>query len=153
MVTCYVDTSAMLKRYVRETGSAWLENVLSSGPVVAMSTQLLVAEVTSAFNRRVREGTVTRQDYERLASRFRTDCRTRYQLLGVNTTILRLACTLLERHPLRAYDALHLASALTANQRLVSAHTTPLTFLCADDRLISAAGVEGLTAENPNDHA
>jgi len=152
VVTYYLDTSAMLKRYVNETGSAWLQGLLVPTQTVVTTTQLLIAEVVSALNRRVREGTVTTLDYARLAGRFRDDCRTRYQLVAVNNAILRIACDMLERYPLRAYDAVHLATALSANRRLASAGATGLVFLCADDRLLRAAAAEGLAADNPNDH-
>lgn len=70
------------------------------GKVVIVSTYLLVAEVISALNRRVREGTVTPRDYTRLSGCFRDDCLDIYHLIAPNDAIIDLACTLLERHPL-----------------------------------------------------
>jgi hypothetical protein len=63
-----------------------------------------------------------------------------------------LSCDLLERHPLRASDAIHLATALTSNQLLSNGDLPALTFLCADDRLLDAAMAEGLGVDNPNHH-
>ena len=60
---------------------------------------------------------------------------------------------LLERHPLRAYDAIRLGAAVTVNQQLLAANNlAPLTFLSADDRLNQAASAEGLAVDNPNHH-
>jgi predicted nucleic acid-binding protein len=59
---------------------------------------------------------------------------------------------LLERHPLRAYDAIQLASALIANDALLTAGFAPLIVLAADDRLLDAAQAEGLMTDNPNAH-
>jgi len=59
---------------------------------------------------------------------------------------------LLEHHPLRAYDAVQLASALQANDALQAANLPALTFLAADVQLLTAAQAEGLTTDNPNDH-
>ena len=59
---------------------------------------------------------------------------------------------MLERHPLRAYDAIHLATALMVNRRLLAAGVLGLVFLCADDRLLQAAVAEGLAVDNPNEH-
>jgi hypothetical protein len=56
----------------------------------------------------------------------------------------------LERHPLRAYDAAHLATALTAQQFLVAQDYPDLTFLPADNHLNDIATAEGLTVDNPN---
>lgn len=155
MVTCYLDTSALLKQYVDEVGSDWLRRALftSKHKVVIVSTYLLVAEVISALNRRVREGAVTPRDYTRLSGCFRDDCLDIYHLIAFDDAIIDLACTLLERHPLRAYDAVHLATASSINQRLVEAGEPALTFLSADDRLNDAAAAEGLMVDNPNDHA
>jgi predicted nucleic acid-binding protein len=153
MVTYYLDTSALLKQYLDEVGSSWLRRALMPArEVVIVTTQLLAVEVSSALSRRVREGTVTTHDYTRLSGRFRDDCRDVYQLIALDDTIISLACALLERRPLRAYDAVHLATALSVNQWLVEASETGLTFLPADKRLNDAAAAEGLVVDNPNDH-
>lgn len=52
MVNYYLDTSAMLKQYVDEPGSVWLRAQVSSATSL-VSSQLLVVEAVSAFNRRV----------------------------------------------------------------------------------------------------
>jgi predicted nucleic acid-binding protein len=66
--------------------------------------------------------------------------------------IVDSAGALLERHPLRSYDAIHLATALAAQQSFQQRGLTPLTFLSADDRLNEAASAEGLAVDNPNRH-
>ena len=55
-------------------------------------------------------------------------------------------------HPLRAYDAVQLATAWSLNRDLVNDGEAPLTFICADDRLLAVAQVEGLRTDNPNHH-
>jgi len=59
---------------------------------------------------------------------------------------------LLERHPLRAYDAMHLASALLTQTELEANRLPPLIFLTADDRLLDVAQAEGMKTDNPNRH-
>jgi hypothetical protein len=49
---------------------------------------------------------------------------------------------LLTRHALHAADAIHLASALLVRDGL----NQPVTFACADAKLVAAARAEGLTA-------
>jgi predicted nucleic acid-binding protein len=83
---------------------------------------------------------------------FRDDCLTAYQVLPTNETIVDLACELLERHPFRASDAIHLATALTSNRLLLDSGLAALTFLCDDARLLKAAIAEGLGVDNPNLH-
>ena len=153
MSAYYLDTSALVKRYIDEIGSVWLRANIDPvlRPFLVIS-QLLVVEVHSALNRRLREGTISQDDCTRTKHAFQGDCQNEYNLIPVSEAIVDLACDLLERHPLRASDAIHLATALTSNQ-LLSSHGLPaFTFLCADDRLIDAATAEGLATDNPNHH-
>lgn len=61
-------------------------------------------------------------------------------VVAVDTVALTRAAQLSERHVLRAYDAMHLASALEV------AGAAPLTFACWDRDLLDAAEREGLAA-------
>ena len=63
-----------------------------------------------------------------------------------------LACTLLEQHPVRAYDATHPATALSAQRFLMAQSRPALMPLYADARLNDAASAEGLAVDNPNRH-
>lgn len=59
----YLDSSALVKRYVTETGSPWLRAQLSASvrnPVVI--ARITWVEVLTALARRQREGTLVRQD-------------------------------------------------------------------------------------------
>ncbi len=62
------------------------------------------------------------------------------------------ACKLSGTHRLRAYDAIHLATALLLNGEMIRNNKPPLTFICADNRLLEIAQAENLRTENPNDH-
>jgi predicted nucleic acid-binding protein len=141
----------MLKHYIDETGSPWVRMQLSQASLLVTS-QLLTVEITSALSRRVRERTLTPIDYRRVRDIFYDDCRASYQTIVVTDSVISLACELLERHPLRGYDAIHLATALIAHHSLRSRDLPGLTFLCADERLNAAASAEGLAVDNPNNH-
>jgi hypothetical protein len=66
--------------------------------------------------------------------------------------VVEQAVQLTQRHRLRGYDAVQLATALDANATLVAAGLPALTFVAADDDLLAAARAEGLDADNPNLH-
>ena len=153
MTTYYVDTSALAKRYVDETGSSWLRRRLTAEPLPSVVVvHLAIVEMTSALTRRMREGRLTQTEYAQLQSAFRSDCLNEYEIAVAAGSVVDEAVRLLEAYPLRAYDAVHLATALVANQRLIDGGLTPLIFLSADDRMNDAASAEGLAVDNPNDH-
>jgi predicted nucleic acid-binding protein len=66
--------------------------------------------------------------------------------------LIDLAIDLTRRHKLRGYDAVQLASALTANSALMAEGFSGLVFVSADDDLLVAANAESLAVENPNSH-
>jgi hypothetical protein len=73
----------------------------------------------------------------------------RYRVVAITPMLITQACTLVQAHPLRAYDAIHLACALTV-QRILQQQALPaLLFVAADDALLAAARTEGFIVENP----
>jgi len=149
----YLDASALVKRYVDEVGSDWLQaTIVHAQPALLFTSRMTIVEVISAFARRAREGSLSSEELATTRDAFRGDCLNEYQIMPPTMTVIDLACALLEQHPLRAYDAMHLATALGAQQFLTAQGYPPLTFLSADERLNHAATAEGLEVDNPNHH-
>lgn len=149
----FLDSSALVKRYVTEVGSGWIDQIFDPGA----SNQLIIARITwvevlSALARRQREGNLAPDDTAQAIRAFRFDLDTRYRTVEMDALLVDAAGDLVMRHPLRAYDAVQLASALRVQQGLAQVQVPPLTFVCADDRLIAIAQAEGLSANNPNHH-
>jgi hypothetical protein len=111
-----------------------------------------MVEVYSALNRRLREAHLSIVDYAQIATDFATFCAAEYQLIELTAPVVDRSRLLLEHHPLRAYDAVQLSSALQVNEALQAANLPALTFLAADVQLLAVAQAEGLTTDNPNDH-
>jgi predicted nucleic acid-binding protein len=150
MAQLYLDSSALVKRYVREAGSTWLQAFLSAGPGYTAATgRLSIVEVVSARNRRVPDGSIPPMDHITLRDDVLALCRREYRIVPVAAALLGRARALLERHPRRACDALHLASALAATGRRTVAGQPVLAFLVADGRLLAAASAEGLPVDHP----
>jgi predicted nucleic acid-binding protein len=154
MTTYYLDTSAAVKLYVPEVGSDWLRGCvgLEQEPAV-LSSLLLRIEMQSAFSRRLRDGTVTSDEYADMSHLFDIHRSAVYRLSPVNETVVQLACDLVGRYPLRSYDAAHLATAVLINEQLLDAEAQALPFLSADDRLNATASAVGLQVDNPNNHS
>jgi predicted nucleic acid-binding protein len=153
MALLYADSSVLVKRHMTEIGSAWVEALFKTVPGRQIATsRLSTIEVVSALNRRRREGSVSQADYIQLRDDFLALCRRSYRIIPITNSLLAQTRALLERHPLRAYDALHLAAGLAANQQALAARLPSLTFLAADNRLLAAAQAEGLAVDDPNNH-
>jgi predicted nucleic acid-binding protein len=147
----YADSSVLVKRHVREAGTDWFAAVAdpATGNTV-LSVQISQVEVISALQRRVRDGTLDARDATRLGDDFQALCAAEYRLIALTAPVIERACLLLERHPLRAYDAVQLAAALSAQEALIAAGVAGLMFLSADHRLLNAAIVEGLLSADPS---
>jgi len=76
----YVDASALIKRYIDETGSAWLRVLLQPDrSSLVLISRLTVIQVISAFARRVRDGSLSADAFAILRDAFRGDCLRDYQ--------------------------------------------------------------------------
>ena len=154
MANYYLDTSALVKRYLpQEIGSGWVQQITdpATTPVLLVSA-IAIVEVAGALARKERERELTATERQQYLGLFAVDCQQLFSLLPVTGPLLRLAASLTARQSLRAYDAVHLASALQANQLLVNSGAPPLTFVAADMRLCRAGHAEGLLSEDPASH-
>ena len=148
------DSSALVKRYAPEQGSTWVKSLGVSGSENTLYlAQIGMVEIAAALSRKGRTQELSRDDYEAALWLFLTDVRAEaYVIAPLSDPIVEFAVDVTRRHPLRGYDAVHLATAVTLNNVLLGADLAPLTFVAADDRLCEAARGEGLATENPNEH-
>ncbi len=151
----FLDSSAVVKLYVNEIGSGWLRGLVDppTGRQVILA-EITLAEVSAALARRARMpiGGITVQERDQCLYDFLHDCDTRFSLVAVDRFGVNHAVVLAQVHRLRGYDAVQLATALTASSLLVQAGFAQPAFVAADDDLLAAAGAEGLLTENPNHH-
>jgi predicted nucleic acid-binding protein len=143
----YLDTSAAVKRYVLETGSAWTRNLAdpAAGHFLYI-TRITDVEMTSAIARR-RGSSLSLAQATSALNRFRQDFAQQYRIVEITIPLLRHASQLADSHVLRAYDAVQLAAALDIHRQDPS-----LTLVSADANLNTAAAAEGLLVEDPNLH-
>jgi len=149
----FLDSSALVKRYVSETGSAWIQ--LQTDPQTGNSlfiARITWVEVISALARRQREGSLTLADVAQVIQTFRSDLNNQYQVIELDSTLAETAGQLVNQYPLRAYDAVQLASVLLLQPAFATTQSTQLIFLTADDRLSAIAIALGLLTDNPNHH-
>lgn len=154
MVTVYfLDSSALVKRYVGEIGSTWVQTITSS----QAGNRLIIARITwvevlSALARLQREGQLAKVNVTTAIRAFRYHLDTQYQVVELDRTLAQIAGRLVQQHPLRAYDSVQLASALKLQSAFTKIAATSLVFVSADSRLLAVAQTEGLGTDNPHNY-
>lgn len=133
----YLDTSSLLKLYVREEGTEEVTEAVGRAEVVATSA-VAFAETRSAFARLAREGQLTPEELGSLREDFHRDWE-RFLEIPVQPSVYRRAGDLAEEHALRGFDSLHLASFLELRDQ---PERPEVSFSAFDDRLVAAAAAE-----------
>jgi predicted nucleic acid-binding protein len=152
MADYFFESSAIVKRYVTERGTAWVKGLAdpASGNLVHL-VELTGVEVISAIARRVRGGSLTTAAAGPLCAQFRAEYAQDFHIVLLTPALISSAMDLAETHALRGSDAVQLAAALEMDGRSRALGNT-LTLVSADLELNSAATDGGLTVEDPNAH-
>lgn len=112
---------------------------------LVVGSRLVRLEVLSAFQRKQYEGRFTPERARRAWRTFRADEEADYRFVAIDgPTLSRAESLLLMHHPLRAADAIHIATALTL---LTVQPSLDLLFVTADRRQADAAEAEGLAVQ------
>ena len=141
----YLDTSALIKRFVAEKGSPLVESLVSQeGPVA--TAKIACAEIYAGLTRKHPEGHLPGSQYPLACRHFESDWQAyiRVDRVDLRDEILVLTRDLIQRHTLRGFDAIHLTSALS----LGAALGEEITFAVADERMLRAARAERLRPLN-----
>ena len=112
----YLDTSALVKLYVDEEGSSVVRSAVDQARQISTSA-IAYVEARAAFVRRRHEGGLLAGEYRRIIRDLDDDW-ARYLVVEVTDSLIRESARLAETHRLRAYDAVHLASATAVHGRL-----------------------------------
>lgn len=131
-----VDSSSLAKRYVQEIGSEKLDRLLQNTTELALCI-ILVPEIVSGLNRRVREGALDTKGYRAVKKQLLSDVRDA-TILQITPSVISRSVELLENNVLHAMDAIHVACALECQVDL---------FVTSDRRQMTAAINAGLRTE------
>lgn len=149
----FLDSSALVKRYVLETGSRWIRDHTDPETEHHSYVALIAgAEVVAALMRQQRTRALSAEDAAKAIAAFRQEFDSLYHVVAITEEVVAEAMELTQTHPLRGYDAVQLAAALQIQLQRKVAGLKPLTFISADTNLNDAASREGFAVENPNQH-
>ncbi len=147
MALYYLETSALVKLYVREPGT---DRVLA---LAARSSEnrlavlaLTQVEVRSAIRRRERNGEIPAVVASQLLESLKRHLEGRFVTQAITDFVLDIASELVDRYALRAFDAIQLAGFMAMRN---SAGTEMPVFVCSDQILLAAARQEGTPVLDP----
>ncbi|MDZ7956166.1 type II toxin-antitoxin system VapC family toxin [Nostoc sp. DedQUE09] len=153
MAVYFLDSSALVKRYISETGSVWVLGLFDP----ALKNEVFIAAITAveiiaAITRRTRSGSISITDATTTRNQFKIDLQKDYQIVEITENIINSGMVLSETYGLRGYDAIQLAVGRVVNTISIANGLSPITFVSADNELNAAVVSEGLMIENPNSH-
>ncbi len=129
----FLDASAFAKRYIAEQGSEKVLALCQQAESLVVSV-ICLPELVSALSRLVRERKLTKAAYRQLKNEAMADMKD-VDICQITAEILGSVVSLLEDHPLRTMDAIHVACALKYQ---------PDVFVSSDHRQISTARKAGM---------
>jgi len=134
----YLDTSALLKKYFRETGSDEVITRWKDATGIVTSS-VAYAEALASIHRKKRDLKFNNDIFKKIIHLFRRDWNS---LIRVDVTdeLNDWIDKMVSHYPLRGFDAIHLASALIVHDRLPE----KFLFACYDNNLLQAAQSAGL---------
>lgn len=149
----YLDSSALVKSYLNEVGTAAVRIRLSSAERIFTSA-LTYAEVHTVLGRKYQARELPRQEFQTARDAFVRDWVLALLVLELDTKTLSGVPGLVERYPLKASDAVHLASGLWLHDMLqlsadFAAGESKLEFGVADKSLARIASECGLAVFDP----
>jgi predicted nucleic acid-binding protein len=138
----FFDSSALVKRYLPEDGSASVRR--TTGRAAIAVARITFAEIAAAVARAERRGIVDASERDRVLDRLATDAG-HWTIAELRPRIVERVRALVCRHPLRPYDAVQLASALD-----LRASGSAVRVWCTDETLCAAILAEGLKLVRPS---
>ena len=134
----FCDTSALIKLYITEEGSAELKALMQEAEAVAVC-RIAWAEAFAALSRRAREVPEDVTTIEQAKAALALDW-PHFLVLEIDQSLVEVAGEYADTFALRGHDSILLAAAFEAGR----ISQTPIFFACYDIRLNKAAKLLGM---------
>src|SRR5215510_362658 len=106
----YLDSSALIKRFVAEKGSTYVDHILIRHRPISTS-RISHLEISSCFARLKRQGSLTQKAHASVSKQLENEFLS-YRTIEITRDLVAIARSLVEKYPLRSLDAIQLASAV-----------------------------------------
>lgn len=153
MAAYFLDSSALVKRFIGETGSGWVISLFrgSAGHTFFLA-RVTPVEAIAGLAKRKRTGDLTEVACNKASRRLLRGLYDRFGFAEIGAALIEEAIVLAQHHGLRGFDAIQLAAAIRIEKRRNTMGGGNIIFVSADSDLNKAALAEGLIVENPNNH-
>jgi predicted nucleic acid-binding protein len=147
----FFDSSALVKAYVKEQGSAFVAAIADpNSPDDVFVSRLTGVEVMSTLARRHKDHSLNEARYAQAVQALTADWKNSFRVLEFTVAVGDTSMRFSRKYALKGAGCAQLATAWEANQVWLQLQLPALTFVSADDELNAAAPGEGFTLENPN---
>ena len=136
----FFDTSALLKRYLKETGTEKVDSLFDSAALIIVSSTAQL-ECASAFQRLLKTNYIDQEKYSKLKEDIAIDF-SFFHIVEFDTNVREECLNVIDKYPLKSLDTIQLASALQALKEIDS-------FVVSDKQLKIYAAKEGFTIIDP----
>jgi len=148
----YFDSSVIVKRYIEEKGTSGVRAIICPPLINIIHISTITAvEVVAALSRRYRIKEISENCYKDTVNMFLQDSKIQYYSNNVSEEVIDEAIKLAKSFPLRAYDAIQLATALMINTEYKRRGVAELTFVSSDRNLCKVAVDNRLQVINPEE--
>jgi predicted nucleic acid-binding protein len=142
----FLESSAFAKLFVLEQGSEPLIRLLNTiDDSFKLVSSVASLEIRSAIRRRERAGEILPSDADLALDGLEAES-IRIVEQPVSSQVIDVARMVVDGHPLRALDALHLATCIVARETM---QVSDICFVSSDDALLRAAESEHFPILNP----
>jgi len=144
----FIDTSALVKLYLREDGAETMRAIIASGAHKIFISDHVFLETLATFAYKLRNQTVNGRRYRRMRSQLFAELPGGYRFAPVDAAILRRAMELADIYRalgVGTVDLIHVATA----ERLAVAEGERPTIVCADRAMRNLAAAAGFGVFNP----
>ena|ERR1051326_8243994 len=153
MAAYFLDSSALVKRYAAETGTAWVTGLIAP----AAGNLVLVARITgvetvAALARKRKGNLLSQADTTTALATLRKELAGLFVTIEVTAALLTSAADLAEKHVIRGYDAVQLAAAIEANGRAPEAQSRAAHARHGGQRVARRGNHRRADADDPNNH-
>jgi predicted nucleic acid-binding protein len=135
----YLDTSALMKRYFEEAYTGKLLTLWKEADQIVTSS-VAYAEAIATVYRKKREVRLSSRVFNKLVNSLHLDWEA-FIRVECNDDLNETIHKVVAKHPLRGFDAIHLASAIVTHEKI----NDVFLFACFDPKLLDSARKEGLS--------